>query len=165
MGQEVMTLQEKLLLVSVDKTAKLAKSSEIIVQKNSLREHNPRAVSIPQLLRGTSGVQPPETVQKDSANEGSSPDPDGVNYARPLKVTKAGSYACALIFKPFRLLAKGKFMSLAKAFRLSKDNIKYNFQIRNNLNAYHQRKNTQRWDCTDSITQQQKIKIHVITWI
>jgi hypothetical protein len=28
-------------------------------------------------------------VQKDSTNEGTSPDADGVNYARPLKVIKA----------------------------------------------------------------------------
>jgi hypothetical protein len=34
-----------------DKTAKLAKSSEIIVQKNSLRGHDPQVVSVPQLLR------------------------------------------------------------------------------------------------------------------
>jgi hypothetical protein len=71
-------------------------------------------VSIPQLLRGTSGIQPPKTFQKDCTNEGTSPDPDGVNYARPLKATKAErfkkgvSHACVLIFKPSRLLAKGK---------------------------------------------------------
>jgi hypothetical protein len=46
-------------------------------------------VGIPQLLRETSGIQPHETVQKDCTNEGTSPDPDGVNYARPLQVTKA----------------------------------------------------------------------------
>jgi hypothetical protein len=48
------------------------------------------------------------TVQKGYTNEGTSPDLDGVNYARPLKVTIAerflkGSYTCALIFKPSRL--------------------------------------------------------------
>jgi hypothetical protein len=45
-------------------------------------------VSVPQLLRGTSGIQPPETVQKDCKNEVISPDADGVNYARLLKVAK-----------------------------------------------------------------------------
>jgi hypothetical protein len=40
------------------------------------------------------------------------PDPDGVNYARPLKVTKVErffkrvSYACTLIFKSSRLPQK-----------------------------------------------------------
>jgi hypothetical protein len=67
----------------------LAKSSETTVQKNSLRGHDPQAVSVPQLLRGTSGTQLPEMVQKDCTNEGSSPDTNGVNYARPLKITKA----------------------------------------------------------------------------
>jgi hypothetical protein len=46
-------------------------------------------ISVPQLLRGTSGIQPPQTVQKDYTNEGTSSDSDGVNYARSLKVTKA----------------------------------------------------------------------------
>jgi hypothetical protein len=45
-------------------------------------------VGIPQLLTGTSGVQSPKTVQKGYTNEGTSPDPNAVNYARPLKVTK-----------------------------------------------------------------------------
>jgi hypothetical protein len=40
-------------------------------------------------LKKPSGVQPPETVQKDYANEVTFPDSDGVNYDRPLKVTKA----------------------------------------------------------------------------
>jgi hypothetical protein len=30
----------------------------------------------------------PETVQKDYTNDETSPDPDGVNYARPLKIAK-----------------------------------------------------------------------------
>jgi hypothetical protein len=115
-----------------DRNAKLAKSSEMTVQKNSLRGCNPQAVSVPQLLRRASDIQPPKTIQKDCINEVTSPDPDGVNYARPLKVTKAerflkgGSYACALIFKPSGLLAKGKIMSLAKAFYLNKGNITVN---------------------------------------
>jgi hypothetical protein len=46
-------------------------------------------VSIPQLLRGTRGIQLHETVQNVCTNEGISPDPDLANYARPLKVTKA----------------------------------------------------------------------------
>jgi hypothetical protein len=71
-----------------DKTAKLAVSSESAVQRNSLRGHSYQVVSIPQLLEGTSGIQPPKIVQKDCTNEGTSPDPDGVNYAKPLKVTK-----------------------------------------------------------------------------
>jgi hypothetical protein len=55
-----------------------------------------------------------------------SPNPDGVNYASPLKITlKRGSYTCALIFKPLRLLAKGKLKSLAKAFCLHKGNITF----------------------------------------
>jgi hypothetical protein len=89
-------------------------------------------VSVLKLLRGTSGIQPPKTVQKDCTNKDTSPDPDGISYARPLKVTKAnrfflrGSYVCALLFKPSRLLAKGKLMSLGKAFCLSKGNITFN---------------------------------------
>jgi hypothetical protein len=68
---------------------------------------------------------------KDCTNERTSPDPDGVNYARPLKVTKAkrflkrGSYTCALIFKPSRLSEKGKLMSLAKDFYLNKGTITF----------------------------------------
>jgi hypothetical protein len=42
----------------------------------------------PQLLRGISGIQP-SAVQKDFTNEGTSPDADGVDYARHLKVAKA----------------------------------------------------------------------------
>jgi hypothetical protein len=72
-----------------DKTAKLAELSETTVQVNSLRGCDPpQAVGIPQLLRETSGIQPREKVQKDCTNEVTSPDPDEVNYARPLKVTK-----------------------------------------------------------------------------
>jgi hypothetical protein len=83
----------------------------------------------PQLLRETHGIQPHKTVQKDYINERPSPGPDGVNYARPLKVTKAkkflkrDSYAYPLIFK---LLTKGKLMSLANAFCLSKVNMTFN---------------------------------------
>jgi hypothetical protein len=58
-------------------------------KKNSLRGHNPRTVSIPQLLRETIGIQPHEIVQKDCTNEETSPNPNGVNYPRPLKVSKA----------------------------------------------------------------------------
>jgi hypothetical protein len=89
-------------------------------------------VSIPQLLREISGVQPHETVQKDRTNERTSPDAGGISYARPLKVAKAerflkwGSYICVLICKPCRLLAKDKLRSLAKAFCLSKGNITSN---------------------------------------
>jgi hypothetical protein len=84
-----MTLWEKLLLTPRDKTAKLAESLEATVQRNSLRGHHPQTVGIPQLPRGSSGVQPPKTFQKDSTNEGTSPDLDRVNYTRPLKVTIA----------------------------------------------------------------------------
>jgi hypothetical protein len=66
---------------SRDKTAKLAKSSETIFQRNSLRGHDLQVVSIPQLLKKTSGVQPPKAFQKDCTNEGTSLDPDGVNYS------------------------------------------------------------------------------------
>jgi hypothetical protein len=75
-----------------DKTAKLAKSSETAVQRNSLRGRDPQAISVFQLLRRTSGVQPPETVEKDYTNEGTSPDPNGVNYAKTLQVTKANGF-------------------------------------------------------------------------
>jgi hypothetical protein len=64
-------------------------SLERTVQINSLRGDHPQAVSVPQLLRETSGIQPHKIVQKDCTNEGTSPDADGVNYASPLKVTKA----------------------------------------------------------------------------
>jgi hypothetical protein len=73
----------------MDKTVKFAESSEMTVQRNSVRGCDARVVSIPQLLSGTSGVQPHETVQNDCTDEGTSPDPDGSQYARPLKVTKA----------------------------------------------------------------------------
>jgi hypothetical protein len=78
-----------------DKTAKLTKSSETTVQKKkkSLRRQNHSSCQHPRnFLRGTNDVQPCETVQKDCTNEGTSPDPDGVKYARPLKVTKAGRF-------------------------------------------------------------------------
>jgi hypothetical protein len=39
---------------------------------------------------------------------------------------KGGSYRCALIFKPSRLLIKGKLRTLAKAFCLSKSNLNFN---------------------------------------
>jgi hypothetical protein len=71
----------------MDKTAKLAESSERTVQRNSVSRHNLREVSMPQ-IRGRSGIQPRETVQKDYTNKGTSPDPDGLNHDRPLKVTK-----------------------------------------------------------------------------
>jgi hypothetical protein len=86
-----------------DRTAKLAKSSEPTVQKNSLRGCDPRVVNVWELLGETSGIQPEKKVQNDCTNEGTSSDADGVSYARPLKVTKAerllkrGSYACALM--------------------------------------------------------------------
>jgi hypothetical protein len=57
--------------------------------RNILRGCDPQAVGISQLLKETSGIQPPETVQRDDTNEGTSPDLNGVNYARALKVTKA----------------------------------------------------------------------------
>jgi hypothetical protein len=40
--KECMTFQEKLLLNPRDKTAKLAKSSETTVQRNSLSHHDPQ---------------------------------------------------------------------------------------------------------------------------
>jgi hypothetical protein len=88
-------------------------------------------VSIPQLLRRASDIQPPETVQKDYTNEETSPGPDGVNYAICLKATKAERFKKKwggepLVFKPSRLLAKGKLMSLAKVFYLNKGNITVN---------------------------------------
>jgi hypothetical protein len=54
-------------------------------------------------------------------------DLDGVNYARPLKVTKAkrskkGVLKHILSGKTLRLLAKGKLMLLARAFCLSRGN-------------------------------------------
>jgi hypothetical protein len=61
-----LTFQEKLLLAPRDKTAKLAKCSEKHFKKT--------------------------TIQKDYPYEGTSPYPDGVNYVRPLKVTKAKSF-------------------------------------------------------------------------
>jgi hypothetical protein len=48
----------------------------------------PQSVTISQLLRGANGIRPPETVLKDCTSEGTAPDPDGVSYARPPKVTK-----------------------------------------------------------------------------
>jgi hypothetical protein len=85
-----------------DKTAKLAKSSEMTVKRNSLRGCDPQMVSVPQLLGGTSGIQQPKTAQKRCTNERTSPDVHGVNYARPLKVTKVerfkkGGHMCSNI--------------------------------------------------------------------
>jgi hypothetical protein len=45
-----MAFQEKVLLTLGDKTAKLSKSSETTVQRNSLRGHDPQVVSIPNFL-------------------------------------------------------------------------------------------------------------------
>jgi hypothetical protein len=59
------------------------------LQRNSLRGCHSQVVSIPQLLRETSGIQPHEIVQKDCTDEGTSPAADGVSYARSVKVTKA----------------------------------------------------------------------------
>jgi hypothetical protein len=42
------------------------------------------------------------------------------------EILKGCCYTCALIYKPSKLLAKGKVMSLAKAFCLSKGNITFN---------------------------------------
>jgi hypothetical protein len=114
-----------------DKIAKLAKSSEMSNERNSLRGHNPQAVSVPQLLRGTSGIQPPTTVEQDCTNEGTPSGPQGASYFRPLKVTKTkrvlkrGSYTYAVIFKPSKLLAKGTLMSLAEVLCLSKGNVTF----------------------------------------
>jgi hypothetical protein len=44
------------------KLPKLAESSEMTVQRNSLKGHDLWAVNAPQILRATSGIQPPETV-------------------------------------------------------------------------------------------------------
>jgi hypothetical protein len=52
MGQEAMTFQKKLLLALGDKTAKLAKSSEITVQKNCLSRSDNQAVGVPNFLKG-----------------------------------------------------------------------------------------------------------------
>jgi hypothetical protein len=55
----------------------------------------------PQTSQRNKCIQPPKTVQKECT------DSDGVNYARPLKVSKAErffircSYTCVLIFMPF----------------------------------------------------------------
>jgi hypothetical protein len=102
------------------------------VQRNSLRGLNPLVVSIPQ-LRGTSDIQPCETVKKYCTNEGTSPDPDGVNYARPLKVTKAERFSKGalrhvlsyLSLLGFRQKAKS-CLSLAKDFYLNKGNVTFN---------------------------------------
>jgi hypothetical protein len=59
------------------------------VQRNNLRGCELQVVGVHQLLRRTSGIQPPETIQKDCTNWGTSPDLNEVSYARPLKVTKA----------------------------------------------------------------------------
>jgi hypothetical protein len=69
-----------------DKTAKLAKSSETSVQKNSLR-----GCDLPASQRNK-WCQPPKTVQKDHTNEGTYSDPDRVSHARPLKVTIAKGF-------------------------------------------------------------------------
>jgi hypothetical protein len=47
-------------------------------------------------------------------------------YPKLRDFLKKGSHVCALIFKPSRLLAKGKVMSLAKAFCLSKGSMTFN---------------------------------------
>jgi hypothetical protein len=45
-------------------------------------------VSVTELLKEIIGVLPCETVQKDSTNDRTTADPEGVNSARPLKVSK-----------------------------------------------------------------------------
>jgi hypothetical protein len=74
----------------------------------------------------------PRQFKKDYTNKGISPDLNGINYARPLKLTKVekyfkrGYYACAVIFKLSRLLVKSKFTSLDKPSILSKGNMTFN---------------------------------------
>jgi hypothetical protein len=48
--EEAMTFWEKLLLALVDKTTKLAKSSETTVQRNSLRGMTPKQSASPNFL-------------------------------------------------------------------------------------------------------------------
>jgi hypothetical protein len=137
MGQNLTfwTFQEKPLLHRGCRIAILAKSSEMTVQRNSLRGRNPQVISVPQVLQEKSGIRPCETVQKDCTNEGTSPDADGVSYItyiRSLNVTKAQRYFFLfkgalthvlqyLSFLGKRFLAKGKVMSLAEAFCLNNE--------------------------------------------
>jgi hypothetical protein len=60
-----------------DKTTK--QSSEKTIQRNSLRGHDPKWPMSSNFSGG---------IQKICTNERTSPDPGGVNYAKPLKVTK-----------------------------------------------------------------------------
>jgi hypothetical protein len=75
-----MTFWEKLLLDLQDRIAKLAESSGTTLQRNILRGCSPKVVRISQLLRGTNGVQPPKTIQKNYTNEGISLDLSEVSY-------------------------------------------------------------------------------------
>jgi hypothetical protein len=88
-------------------------------------------VSVPPTSQRNKWHSATRDSSKGLTNEGTSPDADGTNYARTLKVTKAerfkkGALTHALIFKPSRLQTKGKVMSLAKAFCSNKGNITFN---------------------------------------
>jgi hypothetical protein len=69
--------------------------------KKQFKRMWPRRSQDPQTSQRDKCIQPPKTVQKECT------DSDGVNYARPLKVSKAErffircSYTCVLIFMPF----------------------------------------------------------------
>jgi hypothetical protein len=94
-----LTLWEKLLLALRDKTAKLTKSSKATVQRNSLRRLQfKRTIQI----RGFSSSRWSQLCQTSKSNLSQ-------------EILKRGSYAYAVIFKPSRLLTKGRIMSLAKA--------------------------------------------------
>jgi hypothetical protein len=95
MGQEAMKFQEKLLLAPRDKTAKLTETN---LQKNSLRGHNLQLSASHNFLEEQVAFSHPRQLKKDYTNEGTSPDLNGVNHARPPKVARAERF-CKGTFK------------------------------------------------------------------
>jgi hypothetical protein len=109
-----------------DKTTKLAKSSKMTIQ----RSWPPRGLCPPTLeeqmafshlrqFKRTAQLRGLLQIQMESITQTS-------KSSQSWDILSRGSYTCALIFKPSRLLAKGKLISLAKAIFLSKGSITFN---------------------------------------
>jgi hypothetical protein len=100
----------------MDQTAKLAKSSKTTVQRNTLNRHDPPwAVSIPQLLTSQRNKWFSTTLDNSKRLHkwGEFSRSRWSPWCQTVKVTNAerlkrGSYTCALIFQPSRLLQEAK---------------------------------------------------------
>jgi hypothetical protein len=93
-----MTFPEKLLLAPRNKTGKLAKSSEATVQRNSTEDYSSKGLHKLEDFFRPRENQLCQTPKSNQSRE----------------ILKRDSNTYALMFKPSRLLAKGKLMSLAR---------------------------------------------------